>query len=83
MDALRVQLAGAEDQLQSVRGARQRLDDIARILDGFRDVWQMLVPEERREVVQLLVDRVTVDHEARGLRIVLHDLDTPVAGDPS
>jgi hypothetical protein len=44
------------------------------LLSNFSEVWEVLVPEERCDLVKLLVKRVVVNVPEGELHITLHDL---------
>jgi site-specific DNA recombinase len=74
LDKLRRELADLEAQIGSTEADRGRADRIAALLDNFEAIWGALVPEERRELLHLLVREVVVDLAGGGLRIAFHDL---------
>lgn len=71
---LRRDIAGLDDRLTQARAARTRMEEVSRHLDGFDRVWEVLIPEERRELLGLLVAQVTMDAASGDVRITLHDL---------
>jgi site-specific DNA recombinase len=71
---LRRDIAGLDDRLTQARAARTRMEEVSRLLDGFDRVWEVLTPEERRELLGLLVAQVTMDAASGDVRIALHDL---------
>ncbi len=74
-DQLRRQRAELEARLAACESARFQSERVAALLDGFEQVWEALVPEERRELLHLVVNEIVVDLQRGGLRIDLHDLD--------
>jgi hypothetical protein len=56
---------------------------VADLLETFDDIWGALMVDERRELLHLLIKRVTVDIDAGDLRVVFRDLtaDFDDAGD--
>jgi len=51
------------------RDARRRDEGETELLDAFDEVWEALVPAERREVLHALIDRVGFDPESSTLRV--------------
>lgn len=47
------------------------------LLDSFDDLWEALIPEERVDLLALLIDRIEVDEPAGKLELRLHDLAAP------
>jgi site-specific DNA recombinase len=74
VDHLRIQLGEVEDRLRALTGAQRQVERVARLLDGFGTMWSALVPQEQRELLHLLIDRVVVDLDAGGFRITFHEL---------
>lgn len=74
MDRVRLELGEVEGRLRSVAGVRQEVERVAEFLDGFDELWDALVPAERRELLHILVRRVAYDVDAGKLRIKLYDL---------
>jgi hypothetical protein len=79
---LRRELAELESLLARARAVRTRLKEVSRVLDGFDRIWKVLVVDERRDLLHLVVEKVTLEPEAGGVRIALHDLgDDPAAAE--
>jgi hypothetical protein len=57
-----------------------RGEHVAKLLDAFDEVWDALVPEERREVLHALIERVGVDPESGTLRVTFQGLREAVLG---
>jgi len=74
MDLLRREQADFDAQMAAGDAVRYRAERVTTLLDSFEEVWDALVPAERRELLHLIVREVVVDLEAGGLRIGLHDL---------
>jgi hypothetical protein len=74
VDHLRIRLGEVEDRLRALTGAQRQVERVARLLDGFGTMWSALVPQEQRELLHLLIDRVVVDLDAGGFRITFHEL---------
>jgi site-specific DNA recombinase len=74
MDQLRREILDLEGRLGASEDVRTRSERVAALLDGFDPIWEALVPEERRELLHLLVRQVVVDLDRGGLRITFHDL---------
>jgi len=51
-----------------------RVQSALDLLSNFSEVWEVLVPEERCDLVKLLIDRIDVDVPKGELKITLHDL---------
>ncbi len=75
MDRVRADLAEVEAHLRSAAGVRHEVERVAEFLDGFDELWDALVPAERRELLHILVRRVAYDVDEGKLRIKLYDLD--------
>lgn len=73
-DHLRIQLGEVEDRLRALAGAQRQVERVAKLLDGFGGLWGALVPQEQRELLHLLIDRIVVDLDAGGFRIVFHEV---------
>lgn len=85
-DKLRIQLGEVEDRLRTLAGAQHQVERMARLLDGFGQLWGALVPQEKRELLHLLVDRVVVDLDGGGFRIEFHETHVapgPASGPPA
>jgi hypothetical protein len=81
-DRLGIQLGEIEDRLRALNGAREQVEHVASLLDGFDVVWKAFLPEERRELLHLLIDRIVVDFKAGGLSIEFHEFRPPAATPP-
>lgn len=57
-DQQRAELADVERRLRACAALKTEGQHVATLLDGFEDVWDALVPEERREVLHALIDKV-------------------------
>jgi hypothetical protein len=79
-DHLRIQLGEVEDRLRALTGAQHQVERVARMLDGFGTLWSALVPQEQRELLHLLIDRIVIDLDAGGFRIEFHEVR--IAPDP-
>ncbi|MHB1843263.1 MAG: recombinase family protein [Deltaproteobacteria bacterium] len=85
MDRVRLNLGEVEARLRGADGVRHEVERVAEFLDGFDDLWDALVPAERREYLRTLVRRVSVDSAMHQLHVKLFDLEecSPgSAGDP-
>ena len=83
-DRLRIQLGEVEDRLRALAGAQHQVERVTRLLDGFTTIWDALVPQEQRELLHLLIDRVVVDLDAGGFRIEFHEVRVaPAQASPS
>ena len=74
IDHLRIQLGEVEDRLRALTGAQRQVEHVARLLDGFGTLWGALVPQEQRELLHLLIDRIVVDLDAGGFRVEFHEV---------
>jgi site-specific DNA recombinase len=74
MDGERRRIAEVESRIRTARAGRTRLDRVADLLNGFERIWEVLVPDERRELIRQVVERVSVDVGNGELGIALHDL---------
>ncbi len=74
IDHLRIQLGEVEDRLRALTAAQRQVERVARLLDGFGKLWGALVPQEQRELLHLLIDRIVVDLDGGGFRIKFHEL---------
>jgi site-specific DNA recombinase len=81
VDHVRIQLGEVEDRLRALAGAQRQVERVARMLDAFGTLWGALVPQEQRELLHLLIDRIVVDLDAGGLRLEFHEVR--VAPDPA
>jgi len=73
MDRIRLDLSAVEVHLKSCEVRRDEGEHFVDFLNSFDDLWGMLVPQERRELVHALVSRVAYDTEARKLHIEMLD----------
>jgi site-specific DNA recombinase len=73
MDRLRLELGEIEARLRGAAGFRYEAEHVAEILDGFGELWEALVPLERRDLLHTPVRRVAYDREGGALRIQFHD----------
>ena len=74
IDEERLKANELDDRLRGLSAAVGRVQSALDLLANFAEVWEVLVPEERCDLVKLLVDRVDVDVPAGKLKITLHDL---------
>lgn len=47
------------------------------LLDFFDDLWEALIPEERVDLLALLIERIEVNQPAKKIKLRLHDLAAP------
>lgn len=85
---LDARLARAQQRLQAVERELGHIAEVevdaawvARCLDDFPAVWDMLTPENRLRFVQTVVDRIEVNASANEVRIRLVDLAARIPGD--
>ncbi|ACY13231.1 recombinase family protein [Haliangium ochraceum] len=81
-DAERLRLAELDERLRGLNEAVGRVEAALDLLRGFSEIWEMLVPEERCDVVKLLVERVDVNVPEGELRLTLHDLAAGMPASP-
>ncbi len=78
-DGVRTRIAELNERLRSLEEAQREAKKVTNILDAFDAVWSALVTIEKRQLLSLLMDHVTVDLAAGGLSIGFHDFAVPVA----
>ncbi len=81
-DRLGIQLGEVEDRLRALTGAREQVERVANLLDRFDVVWSAFLPEDRRELLHLLIERIVVDFKAGGLSIEFHEFRPPAVAPP-
>lgn len=82
MDRVRTALGDVESQLRGAAGVRQEAERVAELLEAFDKVWDALVPEERRDLLHLIVRKVSLDAGSRDVRIAFTDVeDTSAVND--
>ena len=83
LDAVRSRASELDDQMRGLTEAVSHVTTAIALLDGFDELWAALVPEERLEIMTLLIDRIDVDELAGQIQIAFHDLAAPFpqAGD--
>ena len=74
VDRLRIRLGDVEERLEALTDARSKVERVTDLLDGFGEIWDALVPQEQRELLHLLVERIVVDLESGGFRIDFHEV---------
>jgi len=77
-DKHRAGVADLERRLRACAALRTESEHVAKLLDAFDEVWEALVPEERREVLRALIERVGVDPESGTLRVTFHEPAPPI-----
>jgi len=73
-ESRRARRRSPEARLRGLTAAQQQVDRVAHLLDSFDTIWDALVPQEQRELLQLLVEGIVVDLDAGGFRIVFHEV---------
>jgi len=73
IDKHRPGVADLERRLRACAALRAEGEQVAKLLDAFDEVWEALVPEERREVLRALIARVGVDPESGTLRVTFYE----------
>ncbi len=74
LDDHRLKANALDDRLRGLSAAVGRVQSALDLLSNFSEVWEVLVPEERCDLVKLLIDRIDVDVPKGELKITLHDL---------
>ena len=77
IDTLRTRTGELDDQIRGLSEAVGRVNTALDLLDSFDELWDALVPEERLELLRLLIDRIDIDEPAGKLQIAFHDLAAP------
>jgi len=76
-DRLRFQAEEIETRLRGLADDQRKGEQLAQLLESFDEIWDALVLEERRELLHLVVQRVTIDPKADDVRIRLFDIGAP------
>jgi site-specific DNA recombinase len=74
LDQERLKALELDERLRGFNGAVLQLQRSLDLLDHFSDVWEVLVPEERCDLVKLLIERVDVDVPKGKLTVSFYDL---------
>lgn len=82
-DKHRAGIADVERRLRACAALRTEGEHVAKLLDACDEVWEALVPEERREVLHALIERVGVDSVCGTLRVTFHESGPPPATQPT
>ncbi len=82
-DKHRAGVADVERRLRACAALRTEGEHVAKLLDAFDEVWEALVPEERREVLRALIARVGVEPESGTLRVTFHEPAPPTDPQPT
>ena len=77
MDKFRQEAGRLDDQIRGLTESVGRVATAIELLDSFDDLWDVLIPEERVELLRLLIDHIDVDEPAGKLDLHLHDLAAP------
>jgi prefoldin subunit 5 len=77
IDTLRQNAGRLDEQLRGLSESVGRVATAINLLDSFDDLWEALIPEERVDLLALLIDRIEVDEPAGKLELRLHDLAAP------
>ena len=77
IDTLRARTGELDDQIRGLTEAVGRVNTALELLDSFDELWEALVPEERLELLHLLIERIDIDEPAGKLQIAFHDLGAP------
>jgi site-specific DNA recombinase len=77
LDGLRAQANELDDRMRGLIEAVGRVSTAVGLLESFDELWNVLAPEERVDMVRLLIERVDVDLDAGKLELHLHDLAAP------
>jgi hypothetical protein len=81
-DKHRAGVGDLERRLRACAALRTEGEHVAKLLDAFDEVWEALVPEERREVLRALIERIGVDPESGTLRVTFHEPAPPPSPQP-
>lgn len=74
LDEQRLKANELDDRLRGLSAAVGRVQSALDLLSNFSEVWDVLVAEERCDLVKLLIERVDVNVPEGELHITLHDL---------
>jgi len=77
LDKLRVEANELDDRMRGLLEAVGRVSTTVGLLECFDELWDVLAPEERLDLVRLRVERIDVDLDAGKLDLHLHDLAAP------
>ena len=77
LDQLRQEMSRVDDQLRGLSASVGRVATGLEALDRFEELWKAFDPEERLDLIRLLVRRIDVDEPAGVLQMRLHDLAAP------
>jgi site-specific DNA recombinase len=77
LDKLRLDANELDDRMRGLLEAVGRVSTAVGLLESFDELWDVLAPEERLDLVRLLVERIEVDLEEGRLDLHLHDLAAP------
>jgi DNA invertase Pin-like site-specific DNA recombinase len=75
MDSVRRQIDEVEGQLRALEYTRHDATWVTSVLEKFDEVWEALLPAERRDLLHLFVRRISVDGGA--CEIAFHDHGVP------
>jgi len=67
-----------DDPMRGLLEAVGRVSTEVGLLESFDELWDVLAPEERLDLVRLLVERIDADLDAGKLEPHLHDLAAPL-----
>ena len=74
IDEKRRQAQQLDEQIEKLNANIRRIRNALELLDNFTEVWDVLIPEERCDLVKLLIERIDVDIPNSKLRITFRDL---------
>ena len=77
LDKLRVEANELDDRMRGLLEAVGRVSTTVGLLECFDELWDVLAPEERLDLVRLRVERIDVDLDEGKLDLHLHDLAAP------
>jgi len=77
LDKLRTQANELDERMPGLIEAVGRVSTAVGLLESFDELWDVLAPEERLDLVRLLVERIDVDLDEGKLELHLHDLAAP------
>ena len=79
LDALTTERCSLDAQLRGLEVAIERVRDTVNILEAFDAVWDELGPQEKQDLVHLVVKRIAVNAPEGRLDLEFHDLADPFA----
>lgn len=78
LQELQRELSRVEGEVSALDDSRSDADWVARILGDFDRMWSIMTPDNRRRLVEALVDRVVVDDRSGAVSVHLAVLSRPL-----